>query len=90
MFTVPETINHNSSSGLPSHLEKVVLEEVAHGLVGGHRPPGVDVEVEPHEPADEQHRGQLGLVADSHQDHQHAADYDLTGREGQDGNDGLT
>ena len=78
-FTVAETIiyTHQLSA---SHLEKVVLEEVAHGLVGGHRPPGVDVEVERHQPADQQHGGQLRLVADRHQHHQHAADDDLRGR----------
>ena len=49
-------------------LEEVVLEEVVHGLVGGHGPEGVEVDVDGEEPNHEGEGGQLGLESDRHQD----------------------
>lgn len=51
-------------------LEEVVLEEVVHGLVGGDRPEGVEVEVDAEEPDHQGQGGQLGLEAHGHQDDQ--------------------
>lgn len=60
-----------------TYLEKVVFEEVPHGLVRRNAPEGVEVEVEDVEPKDEDEGGELRLVADGDGDHEDAADHVL-------------
>ncbi len=52
------------------HLEKVVLEEVPHGLVRRDVPPCVEVKVEGVEPEDKHECRELGLEANRYQNHQ--------------------
>jgi len=66
--------HHKEAADDRKGLEEIVFEEVSHGLVGRDGPPGVEIEVEDVEPGHEHKGGQLGLVADSDEDHQQGAD----------------
>ncbi len=48
-----------------------------HGFVGRHRPEGVEVDVDGQEPQHQRQRGQLGLQAHGHQDHERRAHHVL-------------
>ena len=55
-------------------LEKIILEEIAHGAVGRDVPPGVGVEIKDGEPENEDEGRELGLVTDGDEDDECGAD----------------
>jgi len=65
-----------------NYLEKVILEKVSHWHVAGDVPPGIKDEVQDVEPEDEGESGELGLIANRHENHQHAAHHVLNDGDG--------
>lgn len=73
----PQCYDQQQPSDDGRGLEEVVLEEVMHRLVGGHRPKGVEVDIDGQQPYYQGQGSQLGLEANGHQDDESRAHHVL-------------